>query len=370
MERPLIVGAGPTGLAAALFLARMGVICRIIDEASEPVSTSKALGVNPRTLAILKGTGLSERIMDEGRRISSLYAHVHGRPVATIAFDFAAMGSPYPMVVLPQARTEALLAEALSSHGVTVERGLSLTALRQDQDGVEAQLTRLDGAAETVRAPILLGADGAHSAVRHALGLSFDGDAFPEAWELTDVDLDGPPPDSGWADFQDAGPFVALPYDDRTWRLIGFGGPLLERAPSAWRIGKVRWSSGFKVSHRIAGAMNVGRVCLAGDAAHIHSPIGARGMNLGIEDAYVFARCAQAFLRGDAAKLRDYGSARLKVDSAVVRRVRTLTNGVRARGSLAGALRRLALPLAARVPAVRYAIARQGFGLDHPLEIP
>jgi 2-polyprenyl-6-methoxyphenol hydroxylase-like FAD-dependent oxidoreductase len=367
---PLIVGAGPTGLAAALFLARMGVRCRIVDAAPSPATTSKALGVNPRTLTILADTGLSERIMGEGRRITALHAHDRGRPLARVELDFSAIGAAYPMVILPQARTEALLAEALGQHGISVERGLGLTVLAQTSAGVDVELTDGQGQVERADAPIVLGADGSHSAVRHALGLSFDGDAFPEMWELMDVDLQGPPPDAGWADFQHVGPFVALPYDDRTWRLIGFGGPLLDRAPAHWTRGEVRWASSFKVSHRVAGSKNVGRVCLAGDAAHIHSPIGARGMNLGIEDAYVFAHCAKAFLDGDGGKLAAYGAERLDVDRGVVRRVRRLTNGVRATGEPGRTLRRLVLPLAAKVPALRNTVARQGFGLDHPLRIP
>jgi len=142
MDTPLIIGAGPTGLSAALFLSLRGVKCRIVDEALAPVPTSKALGVNPRTLSILEETGLSRRIIAEGRRLAVLEAHDNGRRIAKIVVDFKDMGVDYPMVILTQARTEALLTQALAARGISVERGLALTALTQTAPGVTATLTR------------------------------------------------------------------------------------------------------------------------------------------------------------------------------------------------------------------------------------
>jgi 2-polyprenyl-6-methoxyphenol hydroxylase-like FAD-dependent oxidoreductase len=364
-EPPLIVGAGPTGLAAALFLSHRGVACRVVEERSSPVETSRALGVNPRTMAILKGTGVDQAIAAEGLPMRFLNAHQNGRRLARLEIPTRAVGSEWPMIILPQARTEALLAEALAARGIKVERGRPLSGLEQDADGVTAAVAK-----ETVRAPVVLGADGAHSPVRHALGVGFPGTAFPETWQLVDVELEGPDIIEAWADFRPAGPFVALPFNAHLWRLIGFGPPLLENLPKGWKAGKVAWASEFHVSHRVAEQFNVGRVCLAGDAAHIHSPIGARGMNLGIEDAFVWAACAEAFLKGDASKLAAYGESRRHFDTGVVQRVERLTNGVRARGRLAELLRPLILPAVAALPPLRNAILRQGIGLDHPLVIP
>lgn len=367
---PLIIGAGPTGLAAALFLIERGIKARIVDAAAEPTATSKALGVNPRTLDLLSGTGVEEAILAEGEAMRTLDVHQNGRRLAAIPIDYAGIDARYPMTILPQARTEALLTEALAKRGVTVERGVAFEGLEQTAEAVKATLRHADGRVETATAPAMLGADGAHSPVRHALDIGFPGSAQPEDWSLIDVDIEGAPRGLAWGDFSIDGPFVMLPFKGKRVRLIGFGRPLLDRLPAGWTAGKVHWSSGFHVSHRVAEVMAIGRVALAGDAAHIHSPIGARGMNLGIEDAYVFASCAARFLAGEAGALDAYGKSRRDVDAAVVARVERLTNAVRATGRLPMVMRPIILPLFSRIPAVRRTLMRQAFGMDHPLVIP
>ncbi len=366
----LIVGAGPAGLAAALFLTRRGAPVRIIDAAAEPTRTSRALGVNPRTLKLLEETGVAAAIEGEGQGIRALRLHRLGRPLATLTIDWDAIGADHRMVILPQARTEALLTGALAALGVRVERGLGLTGLSQTAEAVTATLS--DGS--SVVAPVLFGADGAHSVARKALGLGFPGDGWDEPWSLIDVDLTGPPKtgpaaDEAWIDLRPTGPFVCLPYSGTTFRLIGFGPPLLDNLPAGWTAGTVRWTSDFHISHRMVQAMSVGRVCLGGDAAHIHSPIGARGMNLGMEDAFVFAACAAGFLAGEAGRLDDYGRIRRPVDAAVVSRVRALTSAVRDTSGRADTIRRLAIPVLSRLPFVMNRVIRIGMGLDHPVTV-
>ncbi len=363
--RVLIVGAGPTGLAAALFLSRRGVPVRIIDANAQPTRTSKALGVNPRTLDLLADTGVTAAIEAEAQGMRALRLHRLGRPLATLTIDWAALGVDHRMVILPQARTEALLTDALAALGVAPERGLGLTGLSQTADAVTAGLT--DGSTMTV--PVVFAADGAHSVARKALGLGFPGDGWDEPWQILDVDLTGPAADEGWIDLRPTGPFVCLPFSGKTFRLIGFGPPLLETLPAGWTAGQVHWASDFHISHRMVEAMSVGRVCLGGDAAHIHSPIGARGMNLGIEDAFVFAACAADFLSGQAGRLDDYGRIRQPVDAAVVRRVRALTATVRNTSGAADLIRRLAIPAISRLPFVMNRIIRVGMGLDHPVTV-
>jgi 2-polyprenyl-6-methoxyphenol hydroxylase-like FAD-dependent oxidoreductase len=361
----LIAGAGPTGLAAALFLARRGVVVRVVDPLDRPITTSKALGVNPRTLDLLQDTGVADAILAEGQPMRGLRLNRHGRPLASVTLDWPALGATHPMTILPQARTEALLAAALADLGVGVERGLAVTGLDQGPDAVAVGLS--DGSVATV--PVLFAADGAHSPVRRALGLDFPGDAWEEPWRLMDVDLDGPPHDQGWIDLRARGPFVCLPFSGATFRLIGPGPPLLEDLPDGWRAGTIRWSSDFRISHRMVERMNVGRVCLAGDAAHIHSPIGARGMNLGIEDAYVFAACAADALAGDVGRLADYGRLRHPIDAAVVRNVGALTGAVRDVSLAADLMRCLALPVVTRLPFLVNGVLKVGMGLDHPVRM-
>ena len=361
----LIVGAGPAGLAAALFLSRRGVPVRIFDAGAEPTRTSKALGVNPRTLALLEDTGVSARILAEAQEMRALFLHHNGKPLTTLKPDWKALGATHPMVILPQARTEALLTEALAALGVVPERGKALTALAQTDDVVTANLA--DG--ETIRTPLLFAADGAHSTVRKALDLDFPGDGWDEPWKLMDVDIDGLQPDQGWIDLHDDGALIVLPFSGQTFRLIGFGRPLLDDLPSEWTVGTIHWQSDFHISHRMVERMTVGRVCLAGDAAHIHSPMGARGMNLGIEDAFVYAACAADFLNGEAGRLDDYNRIRHPVDAAVVDRVRRLTGMVRNTSPLADWLKGVVPPLLSRLPFVLNAGLRVGMGLDHPVTV-
>jgi 2-polyprenyl-6-methoxyphenol hydroxylase-like FAD-dependent oxidoreductase len=296
----LIVGAGPTGLAAALFLSRLGVPVRIIDAAPEPTRTSKALGVNPRTLTLLGDTGVAAAIEAEGQGLRALRLHRLGRPLATLTVDWAALGVGHRMTVLPQARTEALLTEALAAFGVVPERGLGLTGLSQTADAVSAALSDRS----TIVVPVLFAADGAHSTARKALGLGFPGDSWDEPWQLIDVDLVGPAADEPWIDLRPTGPFVCLPLSGTTFRLIGFGPPLLDALPEGWTAGQVRWSSDFHISHRMVEAMTVGRVCLGGDAAHIHSPMGARGMNLGHRGRLRLRRLRRRFPAGTSRTTR------------------------------------------------------------------
>ena len=361
----LIVGAGPAGLAGALFLSGRGVPVRIIDAGVQPAQTSKALGVNPRTLHLLEDSGVTDRILAEAQEMRSLLLHHNGKPLTTLAPDWQALGAGHPMVILPQARTEALLTEALAALGVRPERGKALAAVSQTGDAVTVTLA--DG--EILNVPLLLAADGAHSTVRHALGLDFPGDGWDEPWQLMDVDINGPRPDQGWIDLRDDGVLVVLPFSGKTFRLIGFGRPVLDSLPPAWTVGTVHWQSDFHISHRMVERMAVGRICLAGDAAHIHSPLGARGMNLGIEDAYVYAACAADFLTGDADRLADYNRIRHPVDAAVVDRVRGLTGMVRDTSPLADWLKGVVPPLLSHLPFALNAGLRVGMGLDHPVTV-
>lgn len=361
----LIIGAGPTGLATALFLTRRGVAVRIVDAADQPIATSKALGVNPRTLDLLDDTGVSARIEAEAQDIEALHMHRNGRSMARFVPDWPALGAKRPMVILPQARTEAILTEALAALGVAPERGKALETVSQTDDAVTATFS--DG--ETATVPLLFAADGAHSVVRHALNIGFPGDGWDEPWQLMDLDLTGPSPHEGYIDLRPHGAFICLPFSGTTFRLIGFGGPLLDNLPDGWRAGTVHWQSEFHISHRMAERMSLGPIALGGDAAHIHSPVGARGMNLGIEDAFVFAACAADFLSGQPDRIDDYNRLRHPVDAAVVRRVRALTSLVRNTSPLAYFLKGIVPPIAARFPGMINPALRVGMGLDHPAAV-
>ncbi|MDB5295710.1 MAG: 2-polyprenyl-6-methoxyphenol hydroxylase [Phycisphaerales bacterium] len=382
--RPLVAGAGPVGLAAALFLTRGGTPVRLIDRAAARSPWSKALAVNPRTLELLEPTGVTARMLELGLKVRGGRFWRGGRAVADVSFEGVRHRYPY-LLALSQGVTERLLEDALVAAGGAVERGTELVACRNAGDGVEAELRPSaggggdagGGAVERVASPWLLAADGAHSVARHALGVGFDGSAFDRPWHLADVPLDTPlAEDRAHIFFLDDGFLFCLrvvgdavaraapaagakPAVGPVWRVMGNVADPAARLPVGRATGPAVWASTFRIAHRVADRLRVGRVYLAGDAAHVHSPVGARGMNLGVEDAWTFARLA---LAGAADR---YDDLRRPVDRRVVKRVELISRIARGEGVSARLVRRFALPRAARVPAVRSRIVATLAGLDH-----
>ncbi|MBV8107884.1 MAG: FAD-dependent monooxygenase [Hyphomicrobiales bacterium] len=367
-DQPLIIGAGPTGLAAALFLSRKGIPSRIVDQTAEPAKESRAQVVNPRSLELLAPSGVVETMLAEGHAIHRTRFYEGWEMIAEIELGEA--HPLYGMTVLPQARTEALLTEALAQDGVHPERGVALETLQQDEAGVSVTLMHADGQRETTRAPILLGADGAHSRVREALGIAFEGSAFPEPWPLYDLQLNDPLDlESAHVSLVKGGLVFLLGLRPGFWRVFADVPDPLDRLPPGTAQGDIGWHSTFQVSHRLAAREASGRVALAGDAAHIHSPVAARGMNLGIEDAYVFAECAAEALQGQGGRLEDFGRMRRQVHRKVIGRIRALTELARGQPDFVGALRRYLLPGMVKFPPTAHPMLRLLTGLDHEVTL-
>ena len=302
----LIVGAGPTGLTLACEAARRGLSCRLIEAATEPNPWSRALGVQARTLELLAQMGLADEAVARGHKAHGARIHGAGRERAHLTLD--KLDSPFPFIlILPQNETEALLADGARRQGVGIERGTALTRFAQDANGVTATLRHRDGREETARARWLVGADGAHSAVRHGLGRPFAGAEYPEAFLLADCRLAGSVPEDELSVYLTHDGFLAIfPFGGGLFRLIAslpgaaasgadwepHAATLAEcqavvdaRGPGGVRLSDPRWLSRFRLHRRLAPQMRVGQVFLAGDAAHIHSPAGGQGMNTGIQDA-------------------------------------------------------------------------------------
>jgi 2-polyprenyl-6-methoxyphenol hydroxylase-like FAD-dependent oxidoreductase len=366
----LIVGAGPVGLAAGLFLARRHVPVRVIDARPHPVCSSRALAVNPRTLDLLQPTGVTSRMLSCGKRIHAAHIHRDDRVVATL--PFAAVHPRYPhMLALSQAASERLLCDALEDAGGTVERGTTLTSCRDAGDHVDVEIeSPAGGSRRTLSCSWLLAADGASSTVRRQLRLRFPGSALPHDWHLADVPLrtDLAEDHAHLFLLDDGGILFLLRVVDGTsqpstspvWRVVSTRPQPLSRLVQATATADPLWSSSFTVQHRVLRTLCVGRIAFAGDAAHLHSPIGARGMNLGIEDAWVFAGLVSQ------GRLQEYDAWRRDVDRRVVRRVDILSRLAAPESTLLARARRHLMPLGLRIPWVRRAAQRMITGLDHP----
>jgi 2-polyprenyl-6-methoxyphenol hydroxylase-like FAD-dependent oxidoreductase len=383
----LVVGAGPTGLSLALELAAQGTAFRIIDSAPDAVHESRALAIQARTLEVLDRHGVADRLVAAGDPATTVMLHTGARATRIPLFDQGFAETAYPFVLfVSQATTEQILIQRLAEYEVQVERGTSLTGLVQDPAGVTCELAATDGNAATVRARYVVGCDGAHSVVRRASGMTFAGTAFPQTFVLADLEADGLEPGRihGFLDARGLMFFFPLGAP-APWRLLVMRPPevtgptttgVLQRIAAAYTGGRVHvhdpvWLTDFSIHSRRADRFRSGRVLLAGDAAHIHSPAGAQGMNTGIQDAVnlgwkLALVCAD---RADGELLDSYEAERLPVARSVLRmtgrafRIATSTNRALtwARPRVGAAI----APIALRIPAVR----RTGFRVISELAV-
>lgn len=315
----LIAGAGPTGLVLAIWLTHLGVPVRIIDAAAQPGTTSRALGVQARTLELYRQVGLADPVVEESVRVEALNLWVRGRRAARAPITEMGKGlSPYPYIcIYAQDVHERMLIQHLRDLGVEVERPTELLRFDQTEAGVTAVLRRANGSEETCEAAYLAGCDGASSTVRKTLGVGFGGGTYAGRFYVADVEAEGAAGNEIHVDLEEAEFLAVFPLKGEAHlRLIGAvswepderGDGLTwddvsQRAIDNLRfhVRQVNWFSTYRVHHRVAERFQVGRVFLLGDAAHVHSPVGAQGMNTGIGDAINLAWKLAAVLKGEAA---------------------------------------------------------------------
>jgi len=337
----LVVGAGPTGLTLAAELAAFGVRARLIDRGLDRVRESRALAIQPRTLEVLAGLGVTDELAASGNRAVQLRVHVPGRVLTVPMFDLGLDDTAYPFLLfLSQAETERVLGEYLAAAGVPVERGVELAGLSNAADAATATLRHRDGREEVVSARYVAGCDGGHSSVRRLAGISFEGSSYPQTFVLADTEADGVEPGAAHVFASEAGMLFFFPLiTPATWRLLAMRPPADRTPPdtpvvldevqalaSTYTGGTVRlhdpvWMTNFRLHHRAAARYRAGRVFLAGDAAHVHSPAGAQGMNTGIQDAVNLGWKLAQILRGvaDPALLDTYEAERAPIGRMVLR---------------------------------------------------
>jgi 2-polyprenyl-6-methoxyphenol hydroxylase-like FAD-dependent oxidoreductase len=355
----VVVGAGPTGLLAGCELARRGVPVKVIDTLATPTAESRAIVVHARSLEMLDRVGVADEIIASGVKTLGMRMIASARELVYI--DLSAVDSAFPFAVTTaQTETERVLAGRLCALGGSVDRGVTLTGLAQDADGIQLILRHEDdGSAEGLRCAYVVGADGAHSTVRALAGTRLAGSFRGERFMLGDVEagheLD---PSSMYTFFSPDGPLAVFPMAGSRVRLIAQihqapGEPLnlnpaqddLQKIVDA-RAGGIRiltshWLTGFEIHHAQVPAYRHGRVFLAGDAAHVHSPAGGQGMNTGMQDAFNLAWKLALAAGGDGGEtlLDSYHAERHPVAAAVIKFSNLLTKAATVHGALPVALR-------------------------------
>jgi 2-polyprenyl-6-methoxyphenol hydroxylase-like FAD-dependent oxidoreductase len=370
----LVVGAGPTGLTLAVALTARGVHATVVDRLTAGVNTSRAAAVNARTLEVLEDLDVARRMVKAGIVAPRFSMRYQTRTL--IPVDFSVLPTKYPYtLMLSQATTESLLVDRLRELGGEVLRPKTLSRLAQDRGGLRATFD--DG--DTIWARYVAGTDGMHSTVREQAGIGFMGGEYAESFTLADVRLSGNAPrDEVILFYAMAGLNVLAPLPGRIHRIVAptMGAPEVPSAPFVQSLLDTRgfgpghtvveellWGSRFRIHHRVADTYRAGRVLLAGDAAHVHSPAGGQGMNLGIQDAVALADTLTGVLRGGPDTALDaYSLARRPIARQVLRTTGRLTRLATlpkpARPARNGVMR-----LAAHIPGVPSGLAWRLSGL-------
>ncbi|MEV6889478.1 FAD-dependent monooxygenase [Kribbella sp. NPDC051137] len=378
----VVVGAGPTGLTMAVELARRGVAVRLIDASPAPISDTRALGVQPRTLELFERLGLASDAVAQGVPVTEFRLFSEGKQFLSLSLRDLETPHPY-LLMLPQPQVEALLRGRLEELGVEVQHGVELARLEQTPQDVAVTLAHSNGNTEQVSARWVVGCDGAHSTVRKQLGVGFVGEAFEENFAVADLRMDWQLPHDVFHSYLDRGQFVAyFPMPGGLHRItIAYpagkapeGEVTLDElqaavdvcAPAGAKVGEVKEARRFRIQQRKVARHSVGRVFLAGDAAHIHSVVGGQGMNTGIQDAFNLGWKIAAVVhdRAHPELLDSYAVERSPVAQRLVRGTRRATRVTLLHSPLATALRRNLAPRITSRPAMQRTLARALTQLD------
>jgi 2-polyprenyl-6-methoxyphenol hydroxylase-like FAD-dependent oxidoreductase len=348
----LIVGAGPTGMTAAIELSRFGIPVRLVEKTPEPATTSRAVGVQARTLELLEQRGMADKMLEVGNKAVGASIHGGGKRIFRLSYSHVDSNYGYTLFI-SQAETERILREQLAQQNVTIERSVEMIAFAQEAPhsssgrpgGVTATLRHEDGSLEEVKVSYMISAEGAHSTVRNTLGLEFHGKALEENYALGDLYVGGELTETDFHIFSSEHGFMGMfPMGDRRFRVIAsnpLSEPSKDTKPELEELQKIydmrseipaqfrdlQWSSWFRINSRMTDQLQDGQAFLGGDSAHIHSPAGAQGMNMGIQDMIDLGWKLAMVLQGKATKqlLATYGEDRLPVIHNVLEKTEGLT---------------------------------------------
>ncbi|MET9023011.1 FAD-dependent monooxygenase [Actinopolymorpha sp. NPDC004070] len=366
----LVVGGGPVGQTLAVALRARGVDATVVDQQAGPADTSRAAVIHARTLEVLTDLGVNDELLRLG--LVAPRFTVRDRDRTLLSVDFGRLPSAHPYtLMISQDLTERVLTDRLRQLGGRVHYGVQVVDVKQVTDHVVA--TMEDG--RTVRASYVVGTDGMHSTVRAQAGIGFPGTAYAESFVLADVHLEWDLPTDETQLFFDAdGLLVVAPLPGGRHRVVAPLDPAPEhptrddvqaildargpqRTPASVR--EVVWGSRFRVHHRLADRYHAGRLALAGDAAHVHSPAGGQGMNTGIQDAVALAGHLSALVDDDTRQgdLDAYEAERRPVAASVLTMTDRLTRLATTRSRPLQMVRNAGLRVLDRIPAARNAVA-------------
>jgi 2-polyprenyl-6-methoxyphenol hydroxylase-like FAD-dependent oxidoreductase len=370
----LIVGAGPVGLFLANECARRGMRWRLIETRASQSEHSKALAIFPRTLEIFDMAGVVAPFLEAANRVTSVAVMAHGRMLAHMRFT--PDESPYSFVAMvPQDVTERLLAQELRRKGGSVEYETTFVSAEQHDNSVSVTLDH-KGEPIQLKASFVVGCDGAHSAVRHLLKLPLEGAEYDPTFLLADIETnDALPADELQLCPSEFGPVAIFPMSATRRRIVATldhqegDAPSLElvrkllaqRAPSGIEARALHWSTYFRIHHRHAARLRVGRIFIAGDAAHIHSPFGGQGMNTGLHDVWNLVWKLNLALHGHGTEqlLDSYSAERLPVIKNVIETTDLLTKVMGTPNKFAQALRDTVIPMVSRLAPFQHAFVQR-----------
>ena len=372
----LIVGAGPAGLATAIGLAREGVDFVIVDALPQAQNTSRAAVIHAATLETLARLGVAEELIEQGIKAPDF--KVRDRDRILLEASFSVLDSPHAFaLMIPQDETEAILLGSLERLGHKVSRPARVTHIVRREEGVSATIEGPFGK-RTINARLIVGADGENSFVRATAGIPYPGGTYG-SFMLADVHMDWPIATSEVSLFFAAeGTLVVAPMSRARFRVVA----QLPDAPAdpgvadvqhvidsrgprrGARVHEVIWGSRFKVHHKLADRFLDGPVLLVGDAAHVHSPAGGQGMNLGVRDAEALASAIVGYLAAPGMQLRDFARVRRAAAQQVLSRTDRLTKIATLRSPALRSIRDLVMGTAGKLPSVRRRVAEMLAGFS------